>query len=97
MTRIIQHFCRECGKQVDDFCAEHPHATVESVPVEADPNDTLIQTRIRETARAYAREFDTLILDSEWSGTAYEDLPGAARERITWREFHNAVQGTLEA
>ncbi len=27
----ITHHCRECGAQVEDFCAEHPAAIVDSI------------------------------------------------------------------
>jgi hypothetical protein len=29
----IQHFCSECGNQVEEYCAEHPHAPLENMAV----------------------------------------------------------------
>lgn len=29
---MADYFCSECGNQVDEFCAEHPQAQVDSAP-----------------------------------------------------------------
>lgn len=61
-----------------------------------DATDILITEAIRETAKAYRAEFNELKLDAEWSGVGYADLSDEERERISWSEFHDAVQGLLD-
>ena len=45
--------------------------------------------------KALGAEFGDEPLDTEWSGTAYENLASSAQYRMSWEDFHAAVRATL--
>ena len=46
----VSHHCSVCGEQVDEFCADHPSATVESIVSSygSAASPTSVQARLAE-------------------------------------------------
>ena len=81
---MIGHFCRTCGNEVEESCAAHPEAGVESVRVQPPLDDKryiFLCDRCGDTAQGDPAELvdATYLVDDPWTATS-NLCPACAQE-----------------
>jgi len=83
----MRHFCRECGIEVDEFCAEHPSSIVDSAPDGGDEPVDDIEDQLQDARATWD--------GTQWVAREAKSVPAHADAKPFWSGAATLVHGTI--